>query len=223
MLKTMFAILKTVKMPKSINNTNHINFFYLDLKRFFRSLKRHSVDKMNWQSSVPHYFRKWNQLRGFFDTNSPVIETGTYLGETTKFFSNICKCVVSFEPEQNLAKYNNQRFRKNPNITIVSKSSEDGLHAELIMFAGLVNFWLDGHFSGENTFGNTDEASPIVHELQTIFAWVNTDNLARIAIDDARLFTGSDGYPTLSKIIDISFKHKYNVRVESDIIFIFSE
>ena len=101
-------------------------------------------------------------------------------------------------------------------------TSEDGLQETICEHRGVINFWLDGHFSGQGTFGNIENASPILFELQDIFSWqeASPDNQAFIAVDDARLFTGKDGYPSILKIAHICDTHGYGLRVFNDIILI---
>jgi len=60
--------------------------------------------------------------------------------------------------------------------------------------SGRILFWLDGHYSGEGTACG-DQVSPILQELDLIKAHPRRDHC--ILIDDSRLFTGVDGYPTL--------------------------
>jgi hypothetical protein len=57
-------------------------------------------------------------------------------------------------------------------------------------------FWLDGHYSGGATArGHKD--CPVLEELDAIF---NSPFEHVIYIDDARLFTGKDDYPTLEAL-----------------------
>ena len=70
-------------------------------------------------------------------------------------------------------------------------------------------FWLDGHFSGVGT-GGGDDICPIINELRLIAQSNRNDHC--ILIDDARCFTGEDGYPTLDaalaelRVINSSYK-----------------
>lgn len=193
-----------------------------DIKRLMRRLLRNSKDVFAPQDGVPRYFVKWKTLNSFFERTAPVIESGTYLGESTAFFAARYPEVVSFEPYSQLAKYNTERFSNNQRIKIINAASQDALKGVLEKYRGNLNFWLDGHFSGNGTFGNIESASPIIQELHIIFSWVSfTDqNNVFIAVDDARLFTGQNGYPTILEIAKICDSYNYKLRVLNDIIFI---
>lgn len=193
-----------------------------DLKRLARYFLRKTRDRFAPTDGVPRYAVKWKTLSEFFSDNSPVIETGTYLGETTAFLATKYISVKSFEPYAPLASYNTNRFKQNTSVTIINKTSEDGLHQAMSDHQGVINFWLDGHFSGQGTFGDIENASPILLELNAIFSWekVSPDNRAFIAVDDARLFTGKNGYPTILEIAKICDQHGYGLSVFNDIILI---
>ena len=193
-----------------------------DIKRLIRAVLRHTRDLFGPKNGIPWYYVKWKTLDEFYENGSPVIETGTYLGESTSYFSRHYKSVISFEPYGPLAEYNSNRFRKKNTIRIINQKSESGLKGELKNFSGGVNFWLDGHFSGDGTFGDQKSIPPIIAELNEIFQWCRSDlrNVAYIAIDDARLFTGDQGYPTLKALCDLCAKENYRVAVINDIFLV---
>jgi len=58
-------------------------------------------------------------------------------------------------------------------------------------------FWLDGHYSGGITALGA-ESTPILRELEAIAAHPIPAHV--ILIDDARCFTGTDGYPTIDDL-----------------------
>jgi hypothetical protein len=85
-------------------------------------------------------------------------------------------------------------------------------------------FWLDGHYSGQNTYGKDDEC-PILDELNTFHA---TSVEHFLMIDDARLFLAPPPYPhvheqwpTIVEIIQLllSINGTYYVTVIDDVIF----
>jgi hypothetical protein len=59
-------------------------------------------------------------------------------------------------------------------------------------------FWLDGHYSGGKT-AHGQEVTPIRRELQQI-AGAKLLSSHVIVVDDARLFNGSNGYPTMEEL-----------------------
>ena len=78
-------------------------------------------------------------------------------------------------------------------------------------------FWLDGHYSG----GFTARAAldtPVVKELGTIFSHRVKDHV--ILIEDARLFNGTDDYPTIEELTALvhRFRPDYEISVRHDAI-----
>lgn len=193
-----------------------------DIKRMARVILRYTRDLLAPKDGVPRYAVKWNTLDEFFLNDCPVIETGTYLGESTMYFSKRYTSVLSFEPFEELAEYNIQRFTDISNVKIVNDRSDRGLSDSLDKHSGPLNFWLDGHFSGAGTFGTLADASPVMKELDIIFSWADKFkvNGVRIAVDDARLFTGFDGYPSVHQLSETCQKFKYQLKVKNDIFLI---
>lgn len=183
-------------------------------------MKRVTTDLYSVHKEAPHYYTKWGMLKNFFEPNVTVIETGTYLGETTSFLSSFSSNVISFEPHPKLFDYNLKRFRNNKKIKILNSESQVLLEECLEDLSGSVNFWLDGHFSGAGTYGKSEHSSPIMDKLRIIFEWIGHGNVANIAIDDARLFDGSEGYPTLLYLAQLIDCYDYQVKIINDIILI---
>ena len=76
-----------------------------------------------------------------------------------------------------------------------------------------VLYWLDGHYSGEGT-GIGDIASPIINEIEIIMS-KNIEKYC-IIIDDLRLFTNEDGYPSEESVINIVKQKKPNITIFKD-------
>lgn len=181
-----------------------------DLKRYLR-IAKHVLDAVFNMRSVPApYYHKHALLLDFFPENSTVIETGTYLGETASVLAQHCKQVLTLEPYLPLYNYNSRRFSNTENVTVINASSEEGFEGLLLELSGPVSFWLDGHFSGEGTFGELTYASPVEHELRVIGDYLDRKlGSVYVAIDDARLFTGINGYP--SEALVKSFAQKFDL------------
>jgi hypothetical protein len=80
-------------------------------------------------------------------------------------------------------------------------------------------YWLDGHFcSGPSARGAKD--TPIFEELDHLLRRPAGRNV--ILIDDARLFTGQDGYPTIDQLRQLAARWRPEAifQVEDDIILI---
>jgi hypothetical protein len=61
-------------------------------------------------------------------------------------------------------------------------------------------FWLDGHYSGGITARSAAE-TPILQELQCVLRHRVRTHV--ILIDDARCFTGANGYPTIAALREL--------------------
>lgn len=154
------------------------------------------------------------------------IETGTFLGDTVEYFKNKIDFIFSIELSEELADKAKKRFSNDKNVTIVQGDSSIELKSLLNNIKEPVLFWLDWHYSSEfflkNEFIKTakgDSNTPIVKELEII---LSSTVAAVILIDDARLFTGKNDYPSLRAVkqqVNLSGK-KSDVFVRKDIIHI---
>ena len=81
---------------------------------------------------------------------------------------------------------------------------------------GNINFWLDGHYSGDITFKGEKETS-IEIELQSISKNINHFNKIAVLIDDVRLFKKDSNYPPLDILVDWARENKLNWHIEHDI------
>jgi hypothetical protein len=114
----------------------------------------------------------------------------------------------------NFAKF---RLRGIKNILLINGSSEEKFEETLSGLAGPVNFWLDGHFSGDITFqGETN--SPISKELDLIEKYKNNFGNLVVLIDDIRGFDGdlNSGYPSLDTVVAWANKNNFNWNIEQD-------
>jgi len=159
-----------------------------------RVLKRHSVSGLPW------------------------VETGTYLGDTTKYLSSLTDKVVSIEPELSLFKFATKRLKKFKNVEIRNGSSEEIFERICNEMLGGANFWLDGHFSGDVTFQG-EMISPIELELKHITKLITKGADVSVFIDDFRLFVEKRelGYPDPITLVNWAKLNNLNWTVEHDI------
>jgi len=145
------------------------------------------------------------------------VETGTYLGDTTYALKNTFKKLISIELDQNLYNRAFERFKHNPHIIILQGDSATVLPSVIATVSSPALFWLDGHYSGENT-GHSGLETPIMAELELIFNHPIKNHV--ILIDDARLFLGARDYPTLEEVRNFVKNNSayLNMSVENDII-----
>lgn len=147
-----------------------------------------------------------------------LVETGTYLGDmvyaTKKIFDGIDSIELSPDLYTNAVK----RFQYYKNIKIW-KGDSSILLAEIIQpINEPVIFWLDAHYSGGITARADSGDTPIEKELDTILKKYNEKSI--ILIDDARCFTGNDGYPTIDTIKNLIYRKSQNLdlNIENDIM-----
>lgn len=112
------------------------------------------------------------------------VETGTFRGGTTLWASGLFKKVYTVEFSRALYEGARGRLGLVENIVLVHGDSR----VELEKFAGQLDgrtlFWLDAHWCGDESYGNTDQ-SPLIEEINVIGRLEEPF----IMIDDARLFT----------------------------------
>ena len=171
---------------------------------------------------APNYV-KW-QVLGKWGGRKTWIETGTYTGETTSFLSKISEILISIEPVQALVVEAEKNFRQLKHVHILKGTSEeifakaiDSLNQEQALD---VSFWLDGHYSGGDTYLGEKEC-PILDELLAIENNFYRFQKITIFIDDVRVLspTASNigGYPSLSYLSEWADKMYLRWGIEQDI------
>jgi hypothetical protein len=112
------------------------------------------------------------------------IETGTYYGNTAYWASQIFEHVVTIEYSESIYKEVTEKYRHVENIEFLYGDTRHRLEELLPRLKTPSIFWLDAHWSGGSTYGETDQC-PIIEEIEIINR-LEHDNF--ILIDDARLF-----------------------------------
>jgi SAM-dependent methyltransferase len=123
-----------------------------------------------------------------------VIETGTFLGDTTHFLASRGYSVVTVEVEPRLAAWARARFDGVANVRVIEGDSEQlmtGLIADLDQPA---LFYLDGHYSGSGT-GKGQHETSVVREVEAILRDAPSGSF--VIIDDARCFGRLPDYPPI--------------------------
>lgn len=180
--------------------------------------------KRGWTEPYPH-FVKTRVLSRYSLPDAIWVETGTYLGTSTKFFGGMAKHVYTFEPSVKLFEYNKRKFSAK-NVSVINAPSEQGLRPLLAEICGPLNFWLDGHFSDGVTFkGEID--CPILEELEAIKSYMDRLEPMRIFIDDVRCFLGGDpqysSYPSLHTLLQWAGDQDMDWRIEAGILLLSSK
>ncbi len=166
------------------------------------------------QMAVKEYVRRFG-VRIF-------IETGTFEGEMVDAVQSLFSRVYSIELADRFFNEARWFFRSLPHVTIVQGDSGSRLAEILAGVNEPALFWLDGHYSGGDT-GHGAESTPVMAELDAIFGHPLKSHV--ILIDDARCFTGTDGYPTLRALYELVRPEERGLRMEvrDDIIRIYPD
>lgn len=155
-------------------------------------------------SDLLEYLKKKFKLSVF-------IETGTFLGDTTRKASYIFDKVHSIELSKKLFENASYNLSDLKNVHLYHGDSSDVLPRILNTEKRDILFWLDGHFSEGDTALGTN-STPIINEINAIYV-SNLENFI-ILIDDIRIFQKEipsnpislRGYPDISEIYEITQK-----------------
>ena len=140
---------------------------------------------------------KENTLIRVFLRDAPVIETGTYLGDTSRYFAKLGYEVHTIEVSHELS---DAIFPMLQSIGVHCYCGDSGTLLPLVMQKILeggttkVNFWLDGHWSGGITSRASEYETPIVNELNSVATFLGQYTSVVIAIDDVRCFGNDPSY-----------------------------
>lgn len=193
----------------------------LRLKRLKRVLTHMFLGYIKWRSNnyrppSPYSIKKKTLQNNAFP-NVGWIETGTYLGETTKFLSKNYSSVITIEPSAPHFNYVSKRFRKISNVKVINTTSENSFSELLRNSKDELNIYLDGHYSGDGTFGES-KVTPVKEELDSIEKSLDRFKKLFVAIDDFRVFTNSDSaYPSRYYLIDFCKRNNLIWNAEQDI------
>jgi hypothetical protein len=152
------------------------------------------------------------------------IETGTYSGDTAYWASQVFEQVLTIEYSQFIYEKAAQKYTHINNIEFLYGDTRQQLSNIIQDLNTPSLFWLDAHWSGGLTYGETDQC-PLIEEIEIIN---NSDHEHFIFIDDARLFMSPPPLPlameqwpeitTVLKALNSSKNSRYLVIIEDVII-----
>jgi hypothetical protein len=194
---------------------------------FFSFLKsvKDSYQVMKWRSAnkpvPPPYFVKRNIIKEYARKYNPSVflETGTAAGDTIAAINLLFKKIYSIEINKYYFESAKKRFSDKKNIEIVNGDSSKVIYS---LLNDKINettlFWLDGHYNSVLDLKGDEQICPIFEELDCIFRHPVKNHV--ILIDDARLFNGTNGYPTLGEVKEAAetTRPDFSFYVEQDII-----
>ena len=193
--------------------------------REFQAWVGHLVDLYKLASfkfSNPHSYTKFRMIKHLQQKtkSSTLIETGTYLGVTTRRCANIFKTVYTVELDETLANNARKFLTSKSNVEVIQG---DGLQVILDILKNKATnnilIFLDGHASGGDTACG-DLPEPAIEELKVIAQYKSKVNA--IIIDDFRTFGTDSGFPSKSEIfyaIEQNFS-EYEINIHLDQILI---
>lgn len=155
---------------------------------------------------------------------STFVETGTYKGNTAYWASRNFNHVITIEASECLYKEVTEKYQPVKNIEFIYGDSREKLRGVLAQLHGPSIFWLDGHWSGGQTYGVSYQC-PLIEEIEVI----NSSEYEHfILIDDGRYFLSPppkphpiEQWPNICKVIkalNSSYKARYVVIFEDVII-----
>ncbi len=124
-----------------------------------------------------------------------LVETGTYRGEMVRAMAGGFDRIYSIELDRALFLAVQEQLRRRRHVRLLLGDSTSQLPQVLAELDGPALFWLDAHYTGAHA-GRADVNTPIMRELAAVAAHAVKSHV--VLIDDARLFTGGDDYPTLA-------------------------
>ena len=175
--------------------------------------------KRGYAAPSPHFVKQTVLVRNAIP-GSIWVETGTYLGQTTKVLSKHGSFVHSIEPEPKLYLDAADYFKSYSNVHIIKGSSEEVFPSLLPNLCEDINFWLDGHYSAGITFKGPRD-TPILEELAQISANLSHFRNVCVMVDDVRCFNPEideySTYPSLNVLVDWANKNGLSWHIEHDI------
>jgi hypothetical protein len=145
-----------------------------------------------------------------------LVETGTYHGHMIEAVRRSFALVYSIELDDAFYEAARDRFRVQPHVHLLHGDSGALVQQVVSQLREPALFWLDAHFSGAGTAG--EGTNPIESEIRAILGCREERHV--VLIDDARLFTGTEGYPTLQHIHDLirAIRPRARMQVDADVI-----
>ena len=154
------------------------------------------------------------------------VETGTYKGETTRFLAGFGRQVHTIEPEGNLYSAAVSSLAHLPNVEVHFGTSEELLPQILARVSENCNFWLDGHYSGDQTFKGKVEF-PLSEELSSIAEKCMDGRSLTVFVDDvcclSPIYEETFKIDLLDYLVDWARQHKLVWTIENDIFIMRSQ
>jgi hypothetical protein len=188
----------------------------------FLRRRRQRAEFQRWDRegrlSPPPHLVKQNLVRRYAKQHQcdTLVETGTYRGDMLLAMERTFRQMYSIELQPELHRRAAEMFRGRPHVKLLHGDSGVRIADVLNELDRPALFWLDGHFSAGRT-AKGDLNTPISAELDSILSHPVQDHV--VLIDDARLFKGTEDYPTVEEIRQqLNAVGPFQLQVEDDVI-----
>jgi glycosyltransferase involved in cell wall biosynthesis len=176
------------------------------------------LNMWNADGTVPHVVKR-RVVRDYAKRYgaTTLVETGTYMGDMVAAMSHSFRRIYTIELQPSFFAKARARFARKHHVTVLHGDSGREIARVSTWLDEPALFWLDAHYSGGTT-ARGDLDTPIVAELRHI---LGSGDIAHVLlIDDARSFTGRDGYPTIEELRELvnRLRPQYVMEVALDII-----
>jgi hypothetical protein len=185
-------------------------------------LRRHKAEFLRWErsgrTSAPPHLVKQAVIRRYATRYrcTTLVETGTYKGDMLLAMLDQFRTLYSIELHPRLYERARRLFQNRPQVRLFQGDSGERIADVLSELSEPAVFWLDGHFSAGQT-AKAELNTPIIAELDQVLCHRIPDHV--VLIDDARLFNGTEDYPTLEDVRQQAARSgQFEVRVEDDVI-----
>lgn len=186
-----------MRPTRNMSATQRLTELKLRVRSFRRRLLR---EVYRGYGPMPHT-AKMAALKHVFVDGATVVETGTFLGDSSYFLARQGFRVHTIEVSPSLSERVFPLLRRNGVQCYCGDSAVvlAALIPRLIAEGNsALNFWLDGHWSGGITGKAQNYETPIVGELGLIAAQRSKLSELVVVIDDLRLFGNDPAYPPKS-------------------------
>jgi hypothetical protein len=153
----------------------------------------------SFKFSFPHSYTKFRAIKStaLKSGAKTFIETGTYLGVTTRRCAPVFEAIYTIELDQELAEQASKFLSSKKHIEVIQGDALNALPKILEKDISEILVFLDGHFSGGVTACG-DLPEPAIEEIKILSAY--REKIAAIIIDDFRLFGTEPGFPSKSAL-----------------------
>jgi len=174
--------------------------------------------RRDFQPPYPSLVKR-RTIAQYLDPESVFIETGTFLGQTSRWAGARCREVHTIEVSDSLYARISPGLEK-AGIRTYKGDSTEVLPAILEeLEARSVVIWLDAHWSGGITARAESGDTPVDSEVLQVESWFRKHPGIKftLLVDDLRDFERDSEYPRLEFLIEFARRNDLEVRIANDI------